>query len=195
MPAELFIHPTAIVESDSVGSGTKIWAYAHVLPDAWIGENCNVGDHVFIESGARIGNNVTVKNGVCIWEGVTIEDDCFLGPHVVFTNDQFPRSPRMTEAKIRYRRRENWLQSTIVEHGCSIGANSTILPGVRLGAYSLVAAGATVTDDVPPHALMVGSPARQVGLVCRCGAKIDENTEAACFECGIVVTELVAIEQ
>lgn len=191
MAAE-FIHETAIVESDLVGAGTRVWAYAHVLPAVQIGTNCNIGDHAFVETGARIGNNVTVKNHVCIWEGVTIEDDCFLGPHAVFTNDQFPRSPRMKEAAGRYQNKQDWLKRTIVERGCSIGANATILPGIHLGAYSMIAAGATVTKDVPPHALMMGSPARQVGIVCRCGRKIQNhpNSDTTCSGCGTLINDL-----
>lgn len=185
-----FIHPTAIVESDSIGDGTKIWAYAHVLPNVQIGSNCNIGDHAFIETGASVGNNVTIKNHVCVWQGVTIEDDCFVGPHVVFTNDQYPRSPRMNEAATRYQNTENWMDPTIVERGCSIGANATILPGIRLGAYAMIAAGATVSRDVPPHALMMGSPSRQVGMVCRCGAKLEVPTQTRCSECGLIVNVL-----
>ncbi len=187
-----FVHPTAIVESESVGTGTRVWAYAHILSGARVGKNCNIGDHAFIETGARVGNNVTVKNHVCIWDGVTIEDDCFLGPHVVFTNDLYPRSPRMIEVSDRYSHCENWREQTVVERGCSIGANATILPGIRLGAYSMIAAGAIVTRDVKPHALMMGSPARQVGVVCRCGKKIKDSTETSCSACGVPITDLVA---
>jgi UDP-2-acetamido-3-amino-2,3-dideoxy-glucuronate N-acetyltransferase len=196
-----FVHATAIVESDTVGSGTRVWAYAHILPGVQIGTHCNIGDHAFVESGARIGNNVTIKNHVCIWEGVTIEDDCFLGPHAVFTNDQFPRSPRMSEAAARYEKKQDWLKHTIVERGCSIGANATILPGIRLGAYAMIAAGATVTHDVPPHALMMGTPARQVGVVCRCGRKIENNTntdmtsDMTCAECGTLINDFIADRQ
>ena len=190
--APQYVHPNALNESESVGSGTRVWAFAHVMPGTVIGENCNVGDHAFIETGAQVGNNVTIKNHVCLWEGVTIEDDVFVGPHVVFTNDLYPRSPRMAAASARYDRRENWLQQTIVEQGCSIGANVTILPGIRLGAYSMIAAGSTVTRDVKPHALMMGTPARQVGLVCRCGLKVEDTTEMTCRECGIPVTDLIA---
>jgi acetyltransferase-like isoleucine patch superfamily enzyme len=185
-----FIHATAIVESDQVGSGTRVWAYAHILPGATIGCNCNVGDHAFIETGAVVGNNVTVKNCVSIWEGVTIEDNCFLGPHVVFTNDQYPRSPRMPEVVTRYETKD-WLEHTLVEQGCSIGANATILPGIRLGAYSMIAAGATVTRDVEPHALMMGTPARKVGTVCRCGCKIDLKNGATCSQCGNDISDWV----
>lgn len=188
MPAE-YTHPTALNESDAVGSGTRIWAFAHVMPGAQIGHNCNVGDHAFVESGARVGNNVTIKNHVCIWEGVTIEDDVFVGPHVVFTNDLHPRSPRMKAAVARYAKRENWLEKTVVEQGCSIGANSTILPGLRVGAFSMIAAGSIVTRDVKPHALMMGSPARQVGVVCRCGKKTDIQSETTCCECGTLLSD------
>ena len=178
-----FFHPTALVESQSVGAGTRVWAFAHILAGAKVGTNCNVGDHAFIESGAHVGNNVTVKNHVCIWDGVTIEDDCFIGPHVMFTNDPYPRSPRMPEVVERYGQRENWLLPTVVERGCSIGANATILPGVRLGEYCMIAAGAIVTHDVQPFALVMGTPARQVGTVCRCGAKIEDISSASCRGC------------
>ncbi len=187
-----FVHPAAIVESDQIGPGTRVWAYAHILPNVRIGSNCNIGDHAFVETGASIGNNVTVKNHVCIWEGITVEDDCFLGPHVVFTNDRYPRSPRMNEAANRYEDRSRWLCQTIVEQGCSIGANATILPGLRLGTYAMIAAGAVVTRDVPPHALMVGNPARQIGSVCRCGRKLDPAQNTACAECGTLTAGLVA---
>ena len=179
-----FVHSTAIVESDLIGSDTRVWAYAHVLPEVEIGMNCNIGDHAFIETGASIGNNVTIKNHVCIWEGVSIADDCFIGPHVVFTNDRFPRSPRMKEAVVRYEHRENWLKPTTVEQGCSIGANATIMPGVCLGAYSMIAAAAVVTRDVKSHALVAGAPARQIGVVCRCGRKIESSSREVCPDCG-----------
>jgi UDP-2-acetamido-3-amino-2,3-dideoxy-glucuronate N-acetyltransferase len=172
--------------------GTRIWAFAHVMSGAVVGDNCNIGDHAFIETGACVGNNVTVKNHVCIWEGVTVEDDVFLGPHVVFTNDLYPRSPRMNDATARYEKRENWLEKTVVEQGCSIGANSTILPGLTLGAFSMIAAGSTVTRNVKPHALMMGSPARPVGVVCRCGLKIEYLTETTCRECRTLATDSVA---
>jgi len=173
--AAKFVHPTALVESENIGEGTRVWAYAHVLPEVFIGTNCNLGDHSFVETGARIGNNVTVKNNVSIWEGVTVEDDCFLGPSVVFTNDRFPRSPRMPDAASRYETRAGWLEETVVEQGCSIGANSIICPGIRLGKYSMIAAGSIVSHDVPPHALMMGVPARRVGTVCRCGLRTDDK--------------------
>jgi acetyltransferase-like isoleucine patch superfamily enzyme len=181
-----FAHPTAIVESEEIGAGTRIWAYAHVLSQARIGANCNVGDHAFIESGAVLGDNVTLKNHVCVWEGVTIEDDVFVGPHVAFVNDLYPRSPRMPEARERYADKSQWLTTTVLERGCSVGANATILGGLRLGRYCLIAAGAVVTRDVAPFALMAGSPARRVGTVCRCGTKLPEPApDPVCCTCDL----------
>lgn len=166
------IHPTALVESEHVGQNTNVWAYAHVMKGARIGCNVNIGDHAFVEGGSEIGNNVTIKNGVCVWEGITIEDDVFVGPSVTFTNDKNPRSPRMEKAKQRYAQRETWLEKTIVRKGCSIGAGAVIAPGIELGAYSMIGAGAVVTRSVPAFALVCGSPARKVGEVCRCGQKL-----------------------
>ena len=151
-----------------------MWAFAHVMRGARIGGNCNLGDHAFVESGATVGNNVTLKNNVCVWMGVTLEDDVFVGPNATFTNDRHPRSPRMPEAAARYESTDRWLSPTVVERGVSIGGNATILPGIRLGRYSMIAAGSIVTADVPPFALMVGAPARLVGHVCRCGQKLVE---------------------
>ena len=179
------IHPQALVETDQIGSGTSIWAFAHVMQGAKIGCNVNIGDHAFVEGGATIGNNVTVKNQVCVWEGVTIEDDAFIGPRVTFTNDRYPRSPRMAEAQARYSSRENWLATTIVRKGCSIGAAATICPGIELGPYCVIGAGAVVTRDVPAFALMLGSPARQSGVVCTCGQPLAEAFDVAlCRFCG-----------
>src|SRR5713226_1217003 len=118
-----FSHPSALVESTNIGEGTKIWAYSHVMKGAVIGRDCNIGDHCYIEDGARIGNGVVVKNGVSVWQGVTLEDRVFVGPNVAFTNDLRPRAKTPPE---------EWLRTT-VEHGASLGANSTILPGIRIG--------------------------------------------------------------
>jgi acetyltransferase-like isoleucine patch superfamily enzyme len=183
--SDSYFHPTALIESACVGSGTRVWAFAHVMAGARVGDNCNLGDHTFVESGAVVGSNVTLKNNVCVWNGITLDDDVFVGPNVAFTNDRFPRSPRMPQVRDRYAGPERWLERTVVERGATIGANATVLPGIRLGRYSLIAAGALVTADVPPFALMVGSPARQVADVCRCGQKlVGDYRTAACSHCG-----------
>jgi acetyltransferase-like isoleucine patch superfamily enzyme len=178
------IHSTALVETDAVGNGTRIWAFTHVLPGASIGANCNIGDHCFIETGCRVGNNVTIKNGNALWEGVTLEDGVFVGPSVVFTNDLYPRSPRLDGAGDRYRDKA-WLVPTLVERGASIGAGAVVLAGVTIGAFALVAAQALVTRDVPAHALVRGSPAASVGWVCLCGQVLTEDDDVlACPACG-----------
>jgi len=174
-------HPTALCESDDIGGGTRIWAYAHVMNNAHIGTNCNICDHVFIESGVHIGDRVTVKNQALLYTGVTIEDDVFVGPGVAFTNDRYPRSARMPEAAPRYRVQSCWLERTTVEHGVSIGAGAIVLCGTRIGAYATIGAGAIVTRDVAPHALVIGQPARQIGWVCTCGIGLDESL--ACPDC------------
>jgi len=180
-----YIHPTAIVDSHEVGAGTRIWAYAHVLSGAVIGENCNIGNHAYVEAGARIGNNVTLKNQVCVWDGVALDDDVFVGPCVAFTNDLYPRSPRMPHVRERYASKSNWLVPTVVEQGATIGANATIVGGLRLGRYCMVAAGAVVTRDVEPFALVVGAPARKLGHVCRCGQRLGETfPDTQCLSCG-----------
>jgi UDP-2-acetamido-3-amino-2,3-dideoxy-glucuronate N-acetyltransferase len=150
-----FTHPSAIVESPHVGSGTRIAAFAHVLPEAVIGEECDLLDHTFIENGVRIGNRVTIKCGVQLWDGVIVEDEVFIGPNATFAHDPFPRSKRSPQE----------YPKTIIRKGASIGANATLLPGVTVGASAMVGAGAVVTKDVPPHAIVVGNPARIVGYV------------------------------
>src|SRR3990167_7758288 len=147
-----FIHKASIVESKSIGSNTRIWAYAHIMKGAIIGSNCNIGHGAFIETGARIGNNVVVKNGVSVWEGVEIQDDVFIGPNVVFTNDL---NPRVKSIKPKFK-----LLKTKIEKGASLGANCTILPGVVVGKYSMVGAGSVVTGNAPDFTLFVGVPAR-----------------------------------
>lgn len=149
------IHPQAICESTNIGAGTRIWAFAHVLPGAAIGTDCNICDGVFIENDVRVGDRVTVKCGVQLWDGVTLEDDVFVGPNATFTNDPFPRSRQKPPAFSR----------TIVQRGASIGANATILPGLVIGRGAMVGAGAVVLRDVPSHAIVVGNPARIVGYV------------------------------
>ena len=171
-PAGVFVHPAGLCESDQVGPGTRIWAFAHVLPGAVIGADCNVCDHAFIEGGAVIGDRVTVKNAVLVWDGVTVEDDVFLGPNVVFTNDLRPR------AHIRKIRDE--LLPTVVRRGATLGAGVTVVCGTTIGEHAFVAAGSVVVADVPPHALVVGNPGRVAGRVCACGKRVDGNSCSAC---------------
>jgi acetyltransferase-like isoleucine patch superfamily enzyme/dTDP-4-dehydrorhamnose 3,5-epimerase-like enzyme len=150
-----FKHISAIVETDKVGKGTKIWAFSHVLSGATIGNDCNVCDHVFIENDVIIGNRVTIKCGVQIWDGLRIEDDVFIGPNSTFTNDLFPRSKKYPAQFVK----------TVIQKGVSIGANATILAGNTIGRNAMVGAGAVVTKDVPPNAIVVGNPARISGYV------------------------------
>jgi acetyltransferase-like isoleucine patch superfamily enzyme len=176
-------HPLALCESDSIGAGTRIWAHAHILPGAIVGSECNIGDGVFIEGGARVGDRCTVKNQVMIWDGVTLEDDVFVGPGVIFTNDAAPRSPRMPQVRTRYRCVENWRALTVIRRGASLGAGAIILPGVEIGNFALIGAGSVVTRNVPPHHVVVGNPARQIGWVCACGLRLDEQQH--CEECNV----------
>jgi len=181
----VFVHPTAQVETVDVGEGTRIWAFAHVLPGAHVGKDCNIGDHCFIEGGARVGDNATVKNGNMLWEGVTLEEGVFVGPHVFFTNDLYPRSQRLPEVRNRYASKESWLVPTLVRRGASLGAGAVILAGVTVGELAMVAAGAVVTKDVPPHALVVGAPARARGWVCQCGRPLRfRHGDSTCQSCG-----------
>lgn len=151
--AEFFQHPNALVESSDIGAGTRIWAFAHVLPGARIGSDCNICDHVFIENDVIVGDRVTIKCGVQIWDGICLEDDVFVGPNATFTNDPFPRS----------RQYPSEFPKTVVRKGASIGANATLLPGLTIGQNAMIGAGAVVTRDVPPNAIVVGNPARIAG--------------------------------
>ena len=146
-------HKSALVESDQIGTGTKIWAFAHILPGAVIGKDCNICDGVFIEGNTAIGDRVTVKCGVQVWSGIRIEDDVFIGPNATFTNDIFPRSLDHSKPILH----------TKVLAGASIGANATILPGITIGKKAMVGAGAVVTKSVPANAIVVGNPARIIG--------------------------------
>lgn len=187
----IFVHPAALVETSSVGTGTRVWAFAHVQQGATVGANCNIGDHCFIEAGAVIGDNVTLKNNVCVWQGVRIHEGVFVGPNVAFTNDRFPRSPRLPHVADRYTTTATWLLTTEVDVGCTIGANATILPGIRLGRFAMIGAGAVVTADVPDHVLVTGSPARPQGTVCSCGrplrTEVPGRAVAVCPHCHATV--------
>ena len=155
---DFFQHPAALVETAWIGAGTRIWAFAHVLPGARIGRNCNICDHTFIEGDVVLGDRVTVKCGVQLWDSIRIEDDVFIGPNATFTNDPFPRSQQYPERFL----------PTIVKRGASIGANATILPGVTIAEGAMIGAGAVVTHDVPRNAVVAGNPGRIVGYA---GAK------------------------
>lgn len=153
--ANYFIHEKAICESGHIGENTRIWAFAHVLPKAVIGADCNICDGVFIENDVLIGDRVTIKCGVQLWDGLTVEDDVFIGPNATFTNDRFPRSKAYPVQ----------FPKTIIRKGASIGANATILPGLEIGTGAMIGAGAVITRSVPPNAIAVGNPARITGYV------------------------------
>lgn len=153
--AEFFAHEKSLCESLTIGKGTRVWAFAHILPKAVLGEDCNVCDGVFIENDVVVGNRVTIKCGVQLWDGVTVEDDVFIGPNVTFTNDRFPRSKVFPEQ----------FAKTVIRKGASIGANATILPGLEIGPGAMVGAGSVITRSVPPNAIAVGNPARIIGYV------------------------------
>jgi UDP-2-acetamido-3-amino-2,3-dideoxy-glucuronate N-acetyltransferase len=193
--AETLIHPAAIVESDTVGAGTRVWAFTHVLAGASIGRDCNIGGHSYVESGAVIGDRVTVKNGNALWAGVTLEDGVFVGPGVVFTNDRQPRSPRLGVSGERYDG-EEWLAPTTVRRGATLAAGAVILPGLTVGEFAFVGAGAVVTRDVAAHALVLGNPARAVGWVCRCARRLDTGADRGrCPDCGFVYADLPAVAE
>lgn len=155
------IHPSSFVASESIGSGTQIWAFVNILSGAKIGDNCNICDHCFIENDVVIGNNVTLKCGIYLWDGIEIEDDVFIGPNVVFTNDIRPRSKQYkTPAR------------TFISKGASLGANTTILAGTRIGKYAMTGIASVVTRDIPDYALVYGSPAKFHGWVDELGEKL-----------------------
>ena len=151
------VHPTAVIDAGAeIGNGTKIWHFSHIMSDAVIGENCNIGQNVVISPKVSLGSNVKVQNNVSVYTGVTCEDEVFLGPSCVFTNVLNPRS---------FITRKDEFKPTLVKRGASIGANATILCGITIGEYAMIGAGAVVTKDVPPFALIVGNPGRQIGQV------------------------------
>ena len=169
------VHPTAIVEPTAhVGTDTRIWHFVHVMPGAWIGDRCSVGQGCFIGK-VRIGHGCRIQNNVSLYEGVTLEDEVFLGPSCVFTNVKHPRA--------HVARRDGY-RHTLVCRGATIGANATVVCGATIGEYALIGAGAVITHDVAPHALVVGAPARQIGWACRCGETLPAALE--CARCGDV---------
>jgi UDP-2-acetamido-3-amino-2,3-dideoxy-glucuronate N-acetyltransferase len=171
-----FVHESAYVDDGAtIGAGTKVWHFCHVLGGAVIGARCSLGQNVVVMNGTRIGTNVKIQNNVSIYEGVELEDDVFCGPSMVFTNVLNPRSH--VSRKTEYRR-------TLVRRGASIGANATIVCGTTLGEYAFVGAGAVVTADVPAYALMVGVPARRVGWMCQCGERLPDSGTGTCAVCG-----------
>ncbi len=178
MEKDFYAHETAVIdEGSSIGRGSKIWHFSHVMKDAVIGEKCNLGQNVVVSPGVKLGNNVKVQNNVSIYTGVICEDDVFLGPSMVFTNIINPRSAVI--------RRDQYV-TTIVRKGASIGANATIVCGNEIGEYSLIGAGAVITRDVKPFALVIGNPGRQTGWVSEYGHKLsfDNDGVAICPESG-----------
>ena len=166
-------HPTAIVESNQIGGGTRVWAYAHILPGARVGRDCNICDHTFIENDVIVGDRVTIKCGVQLWDGLRVEDDVFIGPNATFTNDRYPRS---LQHLAEY-------PQTVIKRGASIGANATVAPGIVIGERAMVGAGAVVTHNAPPHSKLAGNPARIIGYVDAAlevsAAKVEEESSNA----------------
>jgi acetyltransferase-like isoleucine patch superfamily enzyme len=180
-PRDVFVHAQALCESDAVGPGTRVWAFAHVMKGARVGRDCNLCGGVFVEGGARIGDRVVVKNGVQVWDRVTLGDDVFVGPNATFTNDRKPRAA--------YKKPPERFEATEVGRGATIGANATLRCGIRIGEGAFVAAGAVVTSDVAPFALVRGVPARFAGWVCACGEPLPDVAPAprgplGCASCG-----------
>ena len=175
--SDYFVHESSFVDAGAkVGTGTKIWHFCHIMPGAEIGERCSLGQNVVVMPGTKIGNNVKIQNNVSIYEGVVLEDDVFCGPSCVFTNVATPRS---------HVSRKGEYQTTLVRRGASIGANATVVCGVTLGEFAFIGAGAVVTSDVLPNALMLGVPARRVGWMCQCGDRLQLDSGAgACARCG-----------
>ena len=176
---DFFVHESSYVDEPcSIGAGTRIWHFSHVMKNSTIGQNCNIGQNVVISPGCVVGNNVKIQNNVSVYTGVILEDDVFCGPSMVFTNVINPRSH--VERKDEYK-------DTLVRQGATIGANATIVCGNSIGKYAFVGAGAVVTRDVPDYAVVYGSPARVHGWACECGLMLDfgtgDNDSATC-ECG-----------
>jgi UDP-2-acetamido-3-amino-2,3-dideoxy-glucuronate N-acetyltransferase len=179
-PDKSLIHPTAVIDGPDthIGSDTRVWHFVHVMPGAYIGDRCSIGQGCFIGR-VRIGHGCRIQNNVSVYDGVTLEDDVFLGPSCVFTNVKHPRA---------HVQRKDAFARTLVCKGATVGANATIVCGVTLGEYAMIGAGAVVTADVPPHALVVGVPGRRSGWACRCGETLP--AELHCRRCGDHYAEL-----
>ncbi|HEY7476713.1 MAG TPA: acyltransferase [Actinomycetota bacterium] len=179
--SDVFVHPTAVVdEGASIGAGTRIWHFAHVMSGAVIGADVSIGQNVFVADGVRIGDGCKIQNNVSVYEGVELDEGVFCGPGMVFTNVRFPRALYPT-ANDEYAK-------TFVERGATIGAHATIVCGTRLGAWSFVAAGAVVVADIPAFALVAGVPARRIGWVCECGRPVKlHGGYGVCTVCGRAV--------
>lgn len=174
---DYFVHETAVIDKPvTIGAGTKIWHFSHVLKNSRIGRNCTIGQNVMIGPNVTIGDGCKIQNNVSVYEGVTLEDDVFCGPGMVFTNVSNPRSEIA---------RKHEFKKTVVRRGATIGANATVLCGVTVGGYAFVGAGAVVTRDVPDYTLVMGNPAREVGYMCRCGVKLPSGDwqAATCGAC------------
>jgi len=179
---DVLIHPQALVdEGVTIGKGTRVWAFAHILSGAMIGSDCNICDHTFVEGKIKMGDRVTLKSGVYLWDGIEIENDVFIGPNATFTNDRRPRSRQYPPQFLTIR----------LMTGCTIGANATILPGLTIGRWALIGAGSVVTRDIPDHALAFGHPATVQGWVCICGESItfDNHDQLVSCSCGRVLAQ------
>jgi len=173
-------HATAVIDRGArVGPGTKVWHFCHVMAGARVGARCVLGQNVFVAASAVIGNGCRVQNNVSIYDGVALEDDVFVGPSAVFTNVRNPRAGVDRKAAI---------EPTSVGRGATIGANATIVCGARIGEYAFVAAGAVVTRDVPPHAVVTGVPARRTAWICRCGGSMPRQRRIRCPACAVAAT-------
>ncbi len=176
-----YIHPTVkLDEVAKTGDGTKIWHFSHILSNVTIGKDCVVGQNCMVGPNVTIGNRVKIQNNVSVYEGVEIADDVFIGPSVVFTNVLIPRA---------FINRKSEFKKTLVYQGATIGANATILCGIKIGEYAMIGAGAVVTHDVLAHAKVVGNPAKQIGWVCKCGEKL--RIAGHCSSCGMDFQNLV----
>lgn len=173
--SEYYVHESSYIDDDvEIGEGTKIWFFCHIQNGARIGKKCSLGQNVNVSNNVKIGDGVKIQNNVAVYEGVELGDNVFCGPSMVFTNDLTPRA-RFPKGSEGYKR-------TLVKHDATLGANCTIVCGNTIGEYATIAAGAVVTKDVQPHALMAGVPAKRIGWVCECGQVLDRSLK--CPDCG-----------